>query len=207
MISPATKTNGENAMETITYKITGEEPLLLNNPRTVDPFDHFAKAKKIITAKRKKTDDDLLELRRLEVEAKVYFDDEIGIFVPATWVSAAIAGRAWKQCKIAKSEIRSAVFPVERRIKLGFDGDSKVKSPADISGNSKFVTTMLLKQGQVKLAKCAPIFHNWSFSSSLEFDPSIIDRSSLCELLSDSSSYGGFGDFRPTYGRATFSEI
>ena len=39
--------------------VTGISPLLQNNPQTVDPFNHYAKAKKAITNKRTaKTDDE-----------------------------------------------------------------------------------------------------------------------------------------------------
>ena len=193
-------------MESINFTVKGAEPLLLNNPQTVDPFNPYARSKKEITKKRAKTDEDLLELRRLEVESKVYFDDEMGIYVPATWISAAIAGRSFKQCKISKAEIRSAVFPVESKIKLKYSGSEKVRAISDISGNPDFVKTMLLKQGQVRIAKCAPIFHNWSFDASLEFDPSVIDEATLVAILSAAASYGGFGDFRPTFGRGVFTQ-
>ena len=90
-------------MHQIEYKITGTIPLLMNNPRGVDPFDYYTKKKKLITAKRAKTDDDQLELRRLDVESKTYFDDDLKIYIPSTWISAAIAGRSFKhEAAIAK---------------------------------------------------------------------------------------------------------
>jgi hypothetical protein len=194
-------------METIKFRVEGKEELLMANPRTVDPFDPYTILKKQITAKRKKTDEDQLDLRRLDVESKIYWDDSIGVYVPATWVSAALAGNSWMRAKIRKAEVRSAVFPVDRRIKLNYEKSNCVKSIKDISGNPFFVKTMLLKQGQVKIAKCAPVFHEWSFETSLNFDKAIIDRSTLTELLAYAAMYGGFGDFRPTYGRAKFIEI
>jgi hypothetical protein len=49
----------------------------------------------------------------------------------------------------------------------------------------------------------APIFHNWSFETMLEFDDKTIDPSSLTHVVKHAARYGGFGDFRPTFGRAT----
>jgi len=193
-------------MEKITYKITGVEPLLLNNPQTVDPFNKFARAKKNITNKRKKTDDDLIELRRLEVESKLYFDDVLKVYVPSTWVIAALAGNSWAKVKIKKAEIRSCVFCTESKLKLIYDGIENVKTIEDICANPFFVKTLLLKQGQVRVPKNAPIFHGWSFSGEIEFDSGLIDRNSLTTLLDYAASYGGFGDFRPTFGRSRFEE-
>lgn len=188
-------------MEILRYTISGNT-LLINNPQSVDVFNKYAKAKKQITGKRKKTDEDHIELRRLEVESKIYFDKLLKVFIPSSWVMAAIAGRSFKQAKISKADIRSSVFTNEEKIKLHYADDHLVNELSDISGNPIFVKTLLLKQGQVKLAKSAPCFKNWSFSSSLVFDPEIIDESSLIQILKSAALYGGFGDFRPTYGRA-----
>ena len=80
------------AMRTAAVKITGVTPLLMNNPQTVDRFNRFAKRMAAINAKKtRRTDDDYLELRDIEVESKVYFDDEMGVYAPANWVSEAIA--------------------------------------------------------------------------------------------------------------------
>jgi hypothetical protein len=194
-------------METIKFKITGIEPLLQNNPQTVDPFNFYAKAKKRLTGKKKKTEEDLLEIRRLEVLSKCYFDENIGIYVPSTWISAGIAGASFSRAKVSKAAIRSCVFPTEPKIKLHFADEKLVKTLDDIPGNPKFVHTLLLKQQQVRIAKCAPIFHGWNFTTSLEFDPEIIDRADLIGILSFVATYVGFGDFRPTYGRARFTEL
>ena len=68
------------SIQQASVKITGIAPLLQNNPQTVDPFNAYAKAKKAITNKRTaKTEDDLFELGNLETEAKIYFDEKIGI--------------------------------------------------------------------------------------------------------------------------------
>ena len=194
-------------MEKITYKMTGVEPILLNNPQTVDPFNEYAKAKKVLTKKRSRTEEDNLELRRLEVLSKLYFDDDIGVYVPTTWITAAIASNSWAKAKIKKAEIRSCVFCLERKLKLYYNGMNKVKTMDDISNNPMFVKTLLLKQGQVKLPKCTPMFEGWSFSGEIEFDSNLIDRKTLVSLLDYAASYGGFGDFRPTYGRAVFEEV
>ncbi len=183
--------------------VTGISPLLQNNPQTVDPFNHYAKAKKAITNKRTaKTDDDLLELGNLETESKLYFDDEIGVYIPATWITEAIVCTGFSVAKIGRAKMRGGLFATEPKIKLKYRGMNKVKTITDVVMNSEFRHRMLLKQGQVRVPKDAPIFHDWSFETAVEFDDTVVDMGSLRRIVERSAKYGGFGDFRPTFGRA-----
>lgn len=192
------------AIRYLTAKFTGINPLLQNNPQTVDRFNPYARKMKAINdKKRSRTDDDFLELKNLEVRSKIYWDDEIGIYVPSTWVLAAIAGSSFKRVKISRADVRSGVFTTEDKLKLEYKDISKIKTPDDIVGNSDFRLDMALKQGQVRIMKSVPIFHEWSFECGLEYDDSVIDASSMDNILNFVAKYGGFGDFRPTFGRAT----
>ena len=193
-------------METINYKFSGQI-LLMNNPQTVDPFNSYARQRKVLTSKKQKTDEDLLELRNIDVLSKLYWDDEIGVYIPTTWVTASIGQNSYALAKTKRADIRASVFPTEGHCKLFYEGHQRIKGMDDIAKDSRFVKTMLLKQGQVKVAKCAPVFKNWHFSGSIEFDPNMIDRRSLIQLMEHGAKFGGFGDFRPTYGRATFEEV
>lgn len=183
--------------------VTGIAPLLQNCPQCVDPFNHYAKAKKAITNKRTaKTDDDLLELGNLETESKLYFDDEIGVYIPATWITEAIICTGFSVAKIGRAKMRGGLFATEPKIKLKYRGMNKVKTITDVVMNPEFRHRMLLKQGQVRVPKDAPIFHYWSFETAVEFDDTVVDMGSLRRIVERSAKYGGFGDFRPTFGRA-----
>lgn len=192
------------AIKQATVKITGIAPLLQNNPQTVDPFNRYSKAKKTITNKRTaKTDDDLIELGNLETESKVYFDDEIGVYIPATWLTEAINVTAFAVAKIGKAKMRGGLFATEPKVKLHYRDMGKVKTIADVVMNPAFRHRMLLKQGQVRVPKDAPIYHDWSFQTVIEFDDTVLDFGSLKRIIERAAMYGGFGDFRPTFGRAT----
>ena len=191
------------AIKQAIIKITGISPLLQNNPQTVDPFNRYSKAKKAITNKRTaKTDDDLIELGNLETESKIYFDDEIGVYVPATWLTEAINVTAFAVAKIGKAKMRGGLFATEPKVKLHYRDMSKVKTITDVVMNPVFRHRMLLKQGQVRVPKDAPIYHDWSFQTVIEFDDTVLDFGSLKRIVERAALYGGFGDFRPTFGRA-----
>ena len=191
-------------IQTMTATITGIAPLLQNNPQTVDRFNPYTRAMSRINSKKtKRTDDDYIELRNLEIRSKIYFDDEIGVYVPSTWMTSAICGASFRVAKTGKTDIRAGVFATESRLPLRYADSNKVKTPDDLVGNPTFRHMMTLKQGQVRVVKAIPIFHKWSFTCGLEFDDKIIDAQTLEQIIVHSAKYGGFGDFRPTFGRAT----
>lgn len=192
------------AMRNAEISITGVSPLLMNNPQTVDRFNGFAKRMAAINAKKtRRTDDDYLELRDLEMESKTYFDKNgVGIYVPSSWLSEAIATAAFRVAKISRADIRGALFTTEEKIPLKFRDMDKVKAITDIIKNDNFRIVLNLPQGQTRLAKAFPIFHQWSFKTSVEFDDKIIDPDSVTRIVEHTAKYGGFGDFRPKFGRA-----
>ena len=122
------------AMRNAEISITGVSPLLMNNPQTVDRFNGFAKRMAAINAKKtRRTDDDYLELRDLEMERKTYFDKNgVGIYVPSSWLSEAIATAAFRVAKISRADIRGALFTTEEKIPLKFRDMDKVKAITDI---------------------------------------------------------------------------
>lgn len=188
-------------IRTAKVSVTGVTPLLQNNPQTVDRFNPFARRMAQINAKKtRRTDDDYLELRAIEVEAKLYFDD--GVYVPSSWLAEAVATAAFKVAKISRADIRGAMFTTEDRVPLAYRDSDKVKTIADIVKNPAFHIALTLPQGQVRVVKAFPIFHQWSFSTMLEFDDKIIDPDSLTRIVQHTAKYGGFGDFRPKFGRA-----
>lgn len=191
------------AIQQTTVKVTGIGPLLQNNPQTVDPFNKFAKLKKAITNKRTaKTDDDLIELGNLETESKIFFDEKVGVYIPATWLTEAIICTGFAVAKIGRAKMRGGLFATENKVKLQYHDMDKVKTISDVVMNPVFRHRMLLKQGQVRVPKDAPIFHDWSFETVIEFDDAVVDLRTLESIIKHASKYGGFGDFRPTFGRA-----
>lgn len=183
--------------------ITGISPLLQNNPQTVDPFNEFTKAKKRITAKRTgKTDDDLLELGNIEVESKVYFDEKVGVYAPARWLTEAIVTAGFAVAKIGRKKLRGGIFSTQDKIPLRYAGSNKVKGVADVVLNPEFRHRMLLPQTGVRVPKDFPIFNDWGFTTIIEFDDTVIDFGTLKRITEHTAKYTGFGDFRPTFGRA-----
>jgi hypothetical protein len=194
-------------MKELNCKVTGKNILLMNNPQVADPLHEGAKELKAISSKRTKTDDDYLLLSHLSIKWGVFWDNDLGIYIPSSWIFGLLCGHSFKQAKVSKKEIRSAVFINEMKFKLKYDGDKSVKSLKDIVENEKYHFRQTLKQGQVMVAKTRPQFHKWSFDFSVVFDDTLLDERTLKQILEYGFYYGGIGDFRPTFGRANIEFV
>jgi hypothetical protein len=98
--------------------------------------------------------------------------------------------------------MRGGLFATEDKAKLSYRGMDKVRTITDVIMNPDFRHRMLLPQGKVRVPKDFPIFHDWSFSTIVEFDDTVVDFKTLKSIVERTAKYTGFGDFRPTFGRA-----
>jgi hypothetical protein len=190
-------------MQTLTATFTGVAPLLHANPQGVArTFPTTRRMKEINSKKTRRTDADYAELADLEVASRVYWDDSIGVYVPTRWVAEAIAKKAFAVAKISKGATRGALFMTADKVPLTYRGKAGVKKVEDVVKNPAFRHAMILPQGQIRVEKNSPIFHDWSFQAAMEFDDKTFDRRDLQRIIEETSHYVGFGDFRPTFGRA-----
>lgn len=191
------------AMQSANVTIKGVGTLLQNNPQTVDRFNKFSRRAAAINAKKtRRTDDDYLELREIEVESKTHFDEAIGVYAPASWLMESMACNGFKVAKLSRDTIRGSVFVTDDKLKLQYEGMERVKTIRDIVMNQQFHWVAGLPQGQVRVMKAFPKFQKWSFQATIEFDDKMVDPGSLTAILQHAAKYNGFGDFRPTFGRA-----
>jgi len=158
--------------------------------------------KEINAKKAKRTDADFDELADLEVESRLYWNDALGVYVPTRWVAEAIARKSFAVMKMGKQSVRGALFLRDSEVPLEYRGKKGVKTIADVVKNPAFRHAMILPQGVVRVEKNSPIFHDWSFSTTLDFDDKVFDARDLKRVLEETAQYVGFGDFRPTFGRA-----
>jgi hypothetical protein len=108
---------------------------------------------------------------------------------------------------VGRDKMRGGVFACEEKAKLHFKDEAKVKTIADVVKNPTFRHRAMLPQGQVRVAKDFPIFKNWWFETGIEFDDTVVDFAGLKAVAERTARYVGFGDFRPTFGRATAEVI
>ncbi len=124
----------------------------------------------------------------------------MGVYIPDGWITAFLASNT-KPRTFTLKDIRGGIFTTSSKAKLFYDGINLVKKKEDISKNNKFIYLRTVKQGQVRIVKPFPIFHNWSFQFELEYEDTMFDLDELVSHIKHNAKYGGFGDFRPSFGR------
>lgn len=183
-------------MKTVTYSIRGVSPLLMHNERLANPFDEVTRSIKAISGKRKKTEDDLMEMARLEHGGGLYHDDETGIYVPGWNIFATIVA-AGKLHKLGPT-IKRAVFVLDDKVPLQYEGPT---SPDGLFSDKRFVDMRGVKVGQSKVNRCRPIFKSWSLKFTATYDENSLQRSELDRCVQDAGSMVGLGEYRPRFGR------
>lgn len=183
-------------MKQIQFEIRGTTPLMMHSERLANPFDPLTREIKAVTGKRKKTEDDLLEIARLEWLGGLYHDADNGIHVPGYNIFAALIGGG-KLHKLGTAIKRAAIVQ-EDKVPIRFDGP---RQPDKLFADKRYVDIRSVKVGTAKVARCRPIFPQWSATFTLLFEEASLQRADLERVVHDTGRMIGLGDYRPRFGR------
>lgn len=183
-------------MKTATYTIRGITPLLMHSERLANPFDPLTRELKALTGKRKKTEDDLHDIARVEYAGGLYFDNDTGIHLPGYNIFSALVGGG-KLHKLGTA-IRRAAIVSDEKVALDFEGP---RDPDKLFDDKRFVDMRSVRVGTSKVLRCRPIFRDWRATFTVLFDEAGIQRADLDRCLQAAGAMVGLGDYRPRFGR------
>lgn len=188
-------------MKKRTYEIESVVAMLMHNGRLADPANEWAKKMKIITGKRKKTDDDLLELRRLEWHGGIYVNAEGEPIIPGEVLESALVASAKSERK--GQQFKCGVWVPEDAI-LAYDGPRDIERLYEMS---QFVDCRPARVGQSRVMRTRPRFDNWATSVTVHFDPRQVDSRTLDAAFNNLGQSVGVCDNRPRYGRFVVTKV
>jgi hypothetical protein len=180
------------AIKQIKVHAKGTSSLLQHNVQLVDPLCKNKAVRELVlaTKKRSKTEDDHKSIARLEFEAGLYWDKDVGPYIPSTWILKSLrdAAALSKQGK----GIERGVFCTADKIKILYKG------PRDIQGmwDEGMYDRRSVVVGQAKLIRTRPMFDGWSAEFTLMFNQELIDRDILVSSLEQAGAFMGIGDGR-----------
>lgn len=182
-------------MQEILFTIKGTMPLLMNNVRMANPLDEHTQRAAQVSKKRTKTLDDHEILAKLEFLGRLYFDDEIGPYIPGANVHKVLLEGA-KAHRLGTT-VRAAVMVMEDKLPLQYDG------PRDVEGLWKagFHDQRIVKVASARTLRTRPMFIQWALSGTIQFDESVLDPDQIERALDIAGRSKGLGDYRPQYGR------
>ncbi|TVR58955.1 MAG: hypothetical protein EA420_16425 [Candidatus Competibacteraceae bacterium] len=176
--------------------ITGTRPLLMHSDKFADPLNPLTKEHKVLTGKRKKTDEDHEAIAKSEWLGGLYIDSK-GPYLPGINVESALVGGG-KLSKLG-TQLKRSVEVMDDRCYLQYDG------PKDAEGlwNAGYYDSRSVKVQSARLMRYRPIFRTWACKIRIAFDPDSINREQVLRCLEDAGQYVGVGDYRPKFGRFT----
>jgi hypothetical protein len=170
----------------------------MHSAQAASPSNKFAKAMKEFSSKRTKTDEDRAAMARIDWEAALYYDEEIGPYIPGENIFACLLGgaRITKNGKkiergLSIETFQAPLFYAGPRDKEALWGD----------GESPFVDYRTVRIGQQRVERCRPWFPEWEFTADFVLDYSIMELEEFERIAADAGRFEGLGDFRRMYGR------
>jgi hypothetical protein len=176
--------------------IEGTAPLLMHSCRLSDPFNETKKAISAITGKRKKTDEDHMEISRLEHFGSLYLDPDLGPYIP---------GENIARCLVDSGKLNRQGPAVIRGVFIDSDVNPiAYNGPRDAKGlwndeNFRLISSVKL-QGK-RLQRCRPLFPTWKTQATGVLDESILSIEEISLIAKRAGELIGLGDWRPRYGR------
>lgn len=176
--------------------LTGVTPLLMHNAQLSDPFNQVVRDMKRLNAKRtQKTDEDMIEVARLEFTGGLYYDADLGPVVLQKMIHATTLNGG-KLTRERPAVVRAGLAYDQLAYKLEYDGPRDIESLWG-GGTSKFVSRESISVQSSRVMRTRPVFPDWAVSFTVEFNTTELDPEKYVEFIQKAGKMVGIGDWRP----------
>jgi len=191
-------------MATYRVKIEGTAPLLMHNGALADPLNPTVRAMKKLTGKKtKKTDDDIIELARLEFVGGLYLDDTGAPCITSSMLQGMMVNGAADQRK--GKDFTADVSCPDDTYPLIYTGP---KTADELWDHGDFVHTVGVKVAKARVMRTRPKFKKWAVEFTVKIAPhASVSAESLLDAITIAGQRKGIGDFRPRFGRFTVTHF
>ena len=183
-------------MKKIKCEFHGISPIILHSCQCVNPLHPLSIEMKKITSIRTKTEEDIVNLSKLEWESGLYYDEKIGVYIPAENVEAAVREGA-KARKKGKDIVRG--FQCETMmIPLDIGENLTLEQMRD---DPRFYDVRSMKVKQSRVMRTRPRFNMWNISFTAMYDENLMNFKDVVDAIEYAGQYVGMCDSRPKYGK------
>lgn len=179
----------------LTIALRGVAPLVMHHRRMADPLDEWAKNLAILTGKRNKTEADHEAIARVEFEGGMYFEPEIGPYIPAENIHKCIVEGA-RFDKNGRGVERALVI-LDQSAPLVYDGPRTVQGLYD----EGFDYRVPVGIGKSRTMRTRPKFNDWATAVSAVLDETMLDLDDLELAVRKAGDFVGLMERRPMFGR------
>ena len=184
-------------MKQIKCEFHGISPLIMHSCQCVNPLHPITLEMKKINAKKKnKTEEDLIVLSDLEWEAGLYYDESVGIYIPAENIEATIREGAKARRKgkdIVKGfQCKDTMIPLDIVENL---------TKEEMKKDFRFRDVRAMRVMSSRVMRTRPRFNMWNLTFTALYDEKIISFNEIVDAIEYAGQYVGLCDSRPKYGK------
>ena len=184
-------------MKTIKCEFHGLSPIILHSCQCVNPLHPISlEMKKINAKKKKKTDEDLATLSDLEWEAGLYWNDEVGVYIPAENIEATI--REGAKARRKGKDIVKGFMCEDMMIPLNI-GENLTKE--EMKKDFRFRDVRAMRVMSSRVMRTRPRFNMWNISFIASYDENVLNFTEVVDAIEYAGQYVGLCDSRPKYGK------
>lgn len=160
-------------------RLTGTAPLMMHNEQLADPMNDYTRKIKAINDKgsKKMTDADLELRSRLEWEGGLYFDAQLGPFIPAYNLVKSVYTAGTTRRK--GSLVERSVTNIDVRLPLLYEGPRTVDALYDAG----FVDRRMVGVNRNRVQRSRPYFSHWSVEAAFLLDTELLNHEDFVSLL------------------------
>jgi len=212
-MSKSKKPDEISGLTTARVVLRGVLPFLMRNNQGADPLNRFAKALKVVSKKRDKTEEDHLFMGPIEWWSSLYTSPPPDEAIDLDSHGNASA-KPYTSLVIPSNNIRSLIVEGARKRKLGkqaeagvtveSDGEFRHDGPSDLNdlaADRRFTDRRPVGNKTATVMRTRPIFRTWAVEFTLFIDPELIEPAAVRQALDMAGRMIGLGDYRPLYGR------
>lgn len=176
-------------------KITGISPLLMHSDRGANPLNKDVIIHKQLTSKRKKTDEDQVEIAKSEWFLSLYLDGDNKIVVPSNVIFSTLVNGA-KKNKLG-TQVKTGVQILGEQIPLIFPDKSKA---IDKLWDLGYYDCRSVVVNRSRIMRYRPKFSEWSLEFPLVYDETVVTLNDIQMSFFNAGRYVGLCDFAPRNG-------
>lgn len=190
--------NGRQAFAEIEFKINGITGHVQHNGQAANPMNPYAKAMKVITSKKKKTDEDHEELLKLKWQSALYVNKAGRVIIPSRVIEGAYveAARRSKQGRDVQAALWSPAGPDDWL--LEFPGNNR--SIDMIMGDEEHFLVSRVGVNGKTIMTSRPSFPRWSLTYKIRYYPNVFNEREVVEFTEVLGSLIGLSDDRAIRG-------
>jgi hypothetical protein len=188
----------------------GTTALLQKNVRLADTLDPATRRLNDLTGEKKakdRTPEDMAAISHAEFDGSLYWDEQLGPYVPTRWLEAALKKAGGLNNRRQGTKVQRALIFTDGEAPLEYEG------PRDLAGlwadeNFRFVVMANSNPSAARASlvpRTRPMFRQWEISTPADLDTSELTLSDLNRIGTVCGLYVGLGDWRPRFGRFEFN--